>query len=169
MTGLLTRLTTLLTRFAQAASCGLLAAMFVLINVEIVCRYIFSTSTLIADEYSAYFFATMVYLGLSQAIFEDKNIKIDVPGGWRRLVSCTPIRFVLGVVICSFNAVLVYAMYLTVSTSVLFNSKSIQASRTLLAYPQFAVLAALVIVLLVTVATTVLSLCRSPSERGRSK
>lgn len=140
-----------LTSLAQAIACGLLAGMFVLINFEVLCRYLFSTSTLLADEYSAYFFALMVYLGLSHSLYHDKLIKIDLPRAWAAFTQSTAVRTLLATLGLGFNLMLVYAMYLTTATSVRFQSRSIQPSQTLLMYPQWAVVIALGIAVVVGV------------------
>ena len=49
-----------------------------LISVEIVARTFFSTSTLIADEYSAYFFVVVVMMGLSFSMKEGAHIRISL-------------------------------------------------------------------------------------------
>ena len=58
---LLNRLADAIARISLLIACTLTAAVFLLINVEVVCRYVFGTSTLIADEYAAYGFAGLVY------------------------------------------------------------------------------------------------------------
>ncbi len=50
----------------------------VLISVEIACRSIFSTSTLIADEYSAYFFVAVVMMGLAFSMKDGSHIRISI-------------------------------------------------------------------------------------------
>ena len=40
-----------------------LAAIVILVTLEVILRYIFNTSTLLADEYSAYFFVGLLYWG----------------------------------------------------------------------------------------------------------
>lgn len=60
-----------------------LSAMFmvlivVLIAVEILLRSVFKVSTLISDEYSAYFFVGVVLLGLAYTFKEEGHIKITL-------------------------------------------------------------------------------------------
>lgn len=50
----------------------------VLIAVEIVLRSVFNVSTLISDEYSAYFFVGVVLLGLAYTFKEEGHIKITL-------------------------------------------------------------------------------------------
>ncbi|MCL2001187.1 MAG: TRAP transporter small permease [Planctomycetes bacterium] len=128
----------------------LVGLMFVIINVEIVCRYIFNTSTLFADEYCGYFFAIAVYAGLSAGLRQEKLIKIDLPGRWSVFVKKPFVRMLISLAAVILNSILLYSVWLTFSTSLLFKSRSIQASRTLLAYPQGAVVLAIGILCLVS-------------------
>ncbi|WDP84430.1 MAG: TRAP transporter small permease subunit [Desulfobacter sp.] len=62
---------------------GCLSALFMVlivlvIAVEILLRSVFNTSTLISDEYSAYFFVGVVLLGLAFTFKEDGHIKITL-------------------------------------------------------------------------------------------
>lgn len=120
-----------------AALC--LALIFLLINAEIFWRYVLRSSTLIADEYCGYLFAIAVYAGLSASLYQDKLIKIDMPGRWATFVAMPVPRLIVSLATAALNAVLFYAIWQTFSASVAFNSRSIQPSHTLLAYPQAAV------------------------------
>jgi TRAP-type C4-dicarboxylate transport system permease small subunit len=53
-----------------------LAAIVILITLEVILRYVFSTSTLLADEYSAYFFVGLLYFGASYTLREGRHIRI---------------------------------------------------------------------------------------------
>lgn len=62
---------------------GWLSALFMLlivllISAEIVLRSLFNTSTLISDEYSAYFFVGVVLSGLAFTLKEDAHIRITL-------------------------------------------------------------------------------------------
>ncbi|HKK90342.1 MAG TPA: TRAP transporter small permease subunit [Desulfobacteraceae bacterium] len=50
----------------------------VFIAVEIVLRSVFNASTLIADEYSAYFFVGVVVLGLGFTLMDEAHIRITL-------------------------------------------------------------------------------------------
>jgi len=52
-----------LARLLHVVAVACLAAMVVLINTEILLRYLFGTSTLVADEYSGYLFSWIALLG----------------------------------------------------------------------------------------------------------
>lgn len=141
----LTRATHVLASLSHALACLLLVAIFVLINAEVVWRYVFSSSTLIADEYGTYFFAAMVYLGVTHALHNDRLIKVDLPAAWQGFTQSTAVRATVALLGLVFNLTLLYAMFLTTALSWRFQSRSIQPSQTLLVYPQSVVLLALAI------------------------
>lgn len=134
------RCTGALARTAQALASVLLLVIFVLINLEVICRYLFGTSTLVADEYSAYCFAAMAYLGLTHSLHHNRLIKVDLPQGWHGFTESRPVRLFVAALGVLLNFTLLYALFLTVSMSWKFQSRSIQPSQTLLAYPQAVVL-----------------------------
>jgi TRAP-type C4-dicarboxylate transport system permease small subunit len=75
------KLITLIDRLSFGGAC--LSALFmmlivVLIALEIVLRSVFNTSTLISDEYSAYFFVGVVLLGLAFTLKEEAHIRITL-------------------------------------------------------------------------------------------
>ncbi len=152
----------MLNRFADAiarvsliVACVLVAAIFVLINVEVICRYAFGVSTLISDEYSAYGFAVMVYLGMVYAVHHELLIRIDVPGGWQRMVARPALKLLAAIATLSLNIVLLYAASITFAASWRFQSRSIQVSKTLLAWPQGLMLVALGTLVVVSVALVI--------------
>jgi TRAP-type C4-dicarboxylate transport system permease small subunit len=67
-----------LSLWGAALSAVFLALIVLIIAVEIVLRSIFNTSTLIADEYSAYFFVGVVLLGLGYTLKEEAHIRITL-------------------------------------------------------------------------------------------
>ncbi|PVU72069.1 TRAP transporter small permease [Acidilobus sp. SCGC AC-742_E15] len=56
----------------------LMVLIVILITFEIFLRAFFNTSTLIADEYSAYFFVGVVMLGLAYTLKENSHIRITL-------------------------------------------------------------------------------------------
>ncbi len=133
-------------------SAVLIILIFLLINTEIVCRYFLGTSTLIADEYCGYFFAIAMYIGLCASIYNNKLIKIDLPGKWSDMTSKKIPRFIVGISAVMLNVILLIAIYHTFWTSWLFKSRSIQASMTLLAIPQSGVVVGVALMVLASVA-----------------
>ena len=59
-------------------SAFLMLMIVVLIAVEILLRSVFNASTLISDEYSAYFFVGVVLLGLAFTLREEGHIRITL-------------------------------------------------------------------------------------------
>lgn len=158
---MLNRFADVIARVSLAIACTLAAAIFVLINIEIFCRYILGTSTLIADEYSAYGFAILVYLGMVHAVRHDELIRIDIPGRWQTFVARPGMKLFASVATLVLNSVLLYALALTYLASARFSSRSIQASNTLLAWPQGIALAAVGLLVLVSAACVLLRMRRS--------
>ncbi len=119
---MLNRLADAIARISLLIACTLTAAIFLLINVEVVCRYVFGTSTLIADEYAAYGFAGLVYRGMVHAVHRDLLIRIDIPGGWKRFVTRPALKLFAALATLALNLVLIYAASLTFAASVRYQS-----------------------------------------------
>lgn len=134
--GLLDRWAGVIAAVSAWIGAALLLGMFLLINIEIAARYVLGGSTLVADEYAGYMFAALVFLGMNHAIHAEKLITIDLPGRWGALMARPAMRFARACVMLGLNLALLYAAWLTVSMSMRFQSRSIQYSKTLLAYPQ---------------------------------
>lgn len=64
--------------FGAALSALFMVLIVLLIGSEIVLRSLFNLSTLISDEYSAYFFVAMVLLGLAFTLKEEGHIRITL-------------------------------------------------------------------------------------------
>lgn len=148
-------------RLSLASASLLVAAIAVLVNVEIVSRYALGTSTLIADEYAAYGFALMVYLGMVHAVHHDALIRIDIPGRWSAFVARRGPRLFGAIVTLVLNVVLLYALALTLVASLRFQSRSIQVSKTLIAWPQGLVVVAVALLVVVS-AVAVVHAVRKP-------
>jgi TRAP-type C4-dicarboxylate transport system permease small subunit len=65
-----------LSRAGAWVASALIIALVVLITVEIVGRSFFDTSTMLADEYSGYFYLALVYLGLAYTFDQNGHIRI---------------------------------------------------------------------------------------------
>lgn len=90
-----------------AASC-FMVMIVILIAIEIFIRTFFNISTLIADEYSAYFFVGVVLLGLAYALQDGAHIRITLVTS--RLGEKAEI--ILGLIVILFAVVLCsYALY----------------------------------------------------------
>ncbi|MCF3935482.1 TRAP transporter small permease [Acuticoccus sp. M5D2P5] len=113
-----------------------LVAILVVMNVEIVVRYLFGTSTLISDEYAGYGFVVMILTGLIYAHRRRALLRVDfalsrLKGRAGRIL--LGITALFSTVLAIFSA---YAGYKTFALSFLFNSTSSYASETPLWIPQ---------------------------------
>lgn len=121
-------------------SAVLLAALMVLINVEVLGRYFFNYSTLIADEYGAYLYAWIVLLGGVHLLRSDRYLTMTAlvnrlsPSGANAVAILGGIVGLLVCALCLWSAVRL------VSVSWSFGSRSGQPSGTMIAYPQMAML-----------------------------
>jgi len=115
---------------------GCLFLMVLLINVEVIGRYFLNFSTLIADEYGAYFFVGCSFLGFAYASRKGNFLRVytlldHLPSRyfkWFHLASCI-LSFV-------FSCIVTYELIKLPYTSYLYHSKSIQPSATPLFIPQ---------------------------------
>ena len=123
-------------RIACDAAGWLLAAMAVLINVEIVLRYVFNSSTLIADEYSGYLFVWSTLLGFGYALQNGHFLKVETlvsrlsPRGQHASAALAALA---GLIV---SAVCTYATGALFYGSWRFATASIQPSATPLWLPQ---------------------------------
>lgn len=156
----------LVAKISIAVSAILVCLIFVLINVEIICRYFLHLSTLVADEYCGYFFAVAMYLGLCYSIYHNKLLKIDLPGKWTEMTSKRLPRVIVALSAIVLNGILLVAMYHTLWASWLFKSRSIQASRTLLAIPQGLVFAGIALMFIASVAILFRSFKKNEGEKS---
>ncbi|MDB5874470.1 MAG: hypothetical protein JWQ07_3912 [Ramlibacter sp.] len=114
----------------------LLVALLVLMNVEVVARYCFGTSTLIADEYGGYFMAWMTMLGAIHLLRADRHLSMTSvidslsPRG-QNIAGLIAALIGLGI-----SVILLYSTALLVMSSARFGTVSIQPSKTPLAWPQ---------------------------------
>jgi TRAP-type C4-dicarboxylate transport system permease small subunit len=117
--------------------CGvLLVLVVVLINVEIVLRYFFGSSTLIADEYSGYMFTWMSLLGFGYALQSGQFLRVEafvdrlhgMPREWVELIGS-----IAGFAVAVIST---YACFKTFGASWRFDTRSIQPSATPLWIPQ---------------------------------
>lgn len=92
-------------KIAGQISAVFMVLIVILINVEIVLRSIFNTSTFIADEYASYFLVAVVMMGLAYALKEDSHIRVEVirtrlSQRAKRIVDC--LCTLLGIVLAGF-------------------------------------------------------------------
>jgi TRAP-type C4-dicarboxylate transport system permease small subunit len=114
----------------------LLALVVVLVNVEVVLRYVVGSSTLVADEYSGYFFVWMSLLGFGHALETGQFLRVEavvdrVHGRPRDALEL--FGALAGIAVA---AITTYACWLTFRGSWTFGTRSIQPSATPLWIPQ---------------------------------
>jgi TRAP-type C4-dicarboxylate transport system permease small subunit len=123
-------------RVLGRAAAVLLVLLLVLINVEVVARYAFNRSTLIADEYGGYLMAWITMLGAVHLLRADRHLTMSLfvdKLSPRARNAAGVIAAILGLCI---SAILLYATSLLVISSARFGSVSIQPSATPLVWPQ---------------------------------
>lgn len=115
---------------------GLLAIMAVLVNLEIAARYLFNTSTLIADEYSGYLFVWSTLLGFAYALQNGQFLRVETLV--TRLSRRGRAASDLLAAICGLLVALVctYATGVLLIAALHFGTRSIQPSATPLWIPQ---------------------------------
>ncbi|MEZ5932638.1 MAG: TRAP transporter small permease [Alphaproteobacteria bacterium] len=128
----------LLAGLLAAVAMSALALVFCLMNVEIVSRYLFGFSTLIADEYGGYGFAVIILAGLLYAHRSGALLRVEFGVGLmgrRTRASSLLVASLASLLLCGFSA---YAGYQAWALSLLFDSRSAFASTTPLWIPQAA-------------------------------
>ncbi|MCK6452309.1 MAG: TRAP transporter small permease [Alphaproteobacteria bacterium] len=114
----------------------LLVALTVLINVEVVLRYLFGGSTLIADEYGGYLFVWLTLLGFGHALRTGQFLRVEAGVerfGPRLQAACGALAALVGMAVA---AVATWACFNTFALSLRFGTVSIQPSATPLWLPQ---------------------------------
>jgi TRAP-type transport system small permease protein len=150
---------------------GCLFVMVLLINVEVISRYLFNSSTLISDEYSAYLFVGCSFLGFAYAFRKGNFLRVNTLIG--RLPPSSFKYFHLAALFLGFlfSAILTYELIKLPYTSYLYHSKSIQPSGTLLFIPQLILPIGMASMTLAFLNDLVLTLLRKAValERGTEK
>lgn len=125
---------------ALKLSALLMIALLTLMNVEIIMRYVFGKSTLLADEYGGYFYAWIVLLGAVHLLRSDKYLTVTLltdrlsPGGRNAAA------MLAGVIGLGVSLVSLSSTWSIVEQSWMFGTRSMQPSATPLIYPQLAML-----------------------------
>lgn len=123
-------------RALGAIASVLLLGLLALMTVEVVARYVFGRSTLVADEYGGYAMAWMTMLGAVHLLRADRHLTMTwvldrmSPAG-RNAAGLLAALVGLGI-----SIVFLYATATLVWTSWRFHTRSIQPSATPLGWPQ---------------------------------
>ena len=114
----------------------MLAAMAILINVEVVARYVLNTSTLISDEYSGYLFVWSTLLGFGYALQNGQFLRVEslvARLGPRAQSASELLAAIAGLLVA---LVCTYATSLLLMAALRFGTRSIQPSATPLWLPE---------------------------------
>ena len=130
------RLMDRLARLGRTVSSALLILMVILINVEVLGRYFFKVSTLIADEYSAYFFVGCTFFGFSYSFRQGHFLRVslltdNLSSKAQAVLHCGASLLAFGL-----SSVVTYEVAMLTRISIQFDSVSIQPSATPLWIPQ---------------------------------
>lgn len=122
-------------RLSVVMACVCLVAMLILVNIEVLGRYVFGFSTFVSDEYGAYFFVGCTFFGFAYTLHEGGFLRVNLV--LERLSprhhSCLQLAAsVLGLAV---SLVLAYETARLTFGSYTFGSRTIQ-SGTLLLLPQ---------------------------------
>jgi len=118
----------------------LLLLLLALANVEVVARYVFNSSTLVADEYGGYIYTWIVLLGAVHLLRSDRYLTMSAVVdrlSERARNGLGVLAALVGLVV---SAVSLYAAWTLVRTSYTFGTRSIQPSATPLVLPQCALI-----------------------------
>jgi TRAP-type C4-dicarboxylate transport system permease small subunit len=125
---------------ALKLSALLMLALLVLMNVEIFARYLFNRSTLIADEYSGYFYAWIVLLGAVHLLRSDKYLTVTLLTDRLSPRAQNVAAIFAGLIGLGVSVVSLSSTYSIVQQTWMFGTRSMQPSATPLIYPQAAML-----------------------------
>lgn len=125
---------------ALKVSALLMIALLTLMNVEIVMRYVFGKSTLLADEYGGYFYAWIVLLGAVHLLRSDKYLTVTLLTDRLSQRGRNAAAMFAGVIGLAVSLVSLSSTWSIVEQSWMFGTRSMQPSATPLIYPQLAML-----------------------------
>ena len=143
-----------LSNFMAWLSAIILGLMAVLILVEILLWNTLEKTTLIADEYSAYGLAAIIFLGAGFCLKERGHIRITLVLGLLPQKLSSIITFIAASLTTVFMAYLWWYLYLMVRSSIRYHSTSGTLTNTPLWIPQLLMLIGAGCFLLQLVATT---------------
>lgn len=126
-----------------------LVLIFLFINVEVMGRYVFGFSTLIADEYSSYFFVWLTFLGFAETLRRGQFLRVNIVLNHVSPRIADALQGIAALVSAGLCGVLAYCVGQTVYMSFLFGSVSLAFSQTPLVLPQAIMPVALVLLALV--------------------
>jgi len=158
------RLSALLDRLGGifiAASAIMLLLMLALMGVEIATRALLHKSTQIADEYAGYLFTWMTMAGFFYAQRSDRFLRVDSLRHRLSPRARAGVDAATSLLAAVLVAVLLYATWATFRTSLMFDSRSIQPSQTLLWIPQVVMPVGFALLLLAFLHSSLISLLQA--------
>ncbi len=144
-----------ITDWIAKISAVMLGMMTILILVEIALWNIFQTTTLIADEYSAYGLAAIIFLGSGYCLKEKGHIRITLLHGFLPDKVSHILTFISTGVATGFMAYLWWYLFLMVKSTHRYSSTSGTLTNTPLWIPQSIMLIGAAVFLLQLAATTI--------------
>ena len=133
MTSIIAAIDRILDRVSRALCAvagALLALMALLINVEIVARYGFNTSTLISDEYSGYLFVGCTLFAFGYALNAGQFLRVDAVVHRLRGRPRAASELLAAVAGFAVSAICVHATWELLDASWRLGTRSIQPSAT---------------------------------------
>jgi TRAP-type transport system small permease protein len=144
-----------LSDWASRISAVVLGLMTLLILVEITLWNLFEKTTLIADEYSAYGLAAIIFLGAGYCLKERGHIRITLVLGFLPQKLSSIIAFMATGITTAFMGYLWWYLLVMVQATIRYDSTSGTLTNTPLWIPQMFMLIGAACFLLQLVATTV--------------
>jgi len=117
-------------------SAVILGLMTVLILVEIFIWNLFEKTTLIADEYSAYGLAAIIFMGAGYCLKEKGHIRITLVLGFLPAKLASTITFIATLIATVFMGYLWWYLFLMVKSAIRYESTSGTLTNTPLWIPQ---------------------------------
>lgn len=125
-----------LSKAGRTVSGVFLLLMVVLINTEVVGRYFFGFSTLISDEYSAYFFVGCTFLGFTYSFRKGHFLRVSILVDRLNSSARSILHVAASLLGFALSLVVTYEVFMLMLVSIRFDSVSIQPSATPLWIPQ---------------------------------
>jgi TRAP-type transport system small permease protein len=125
-----------LAQLGRTLSSALLILMVILINVEVLGRYFLKFSTLIADEYSAYFFVGCTFFGFSYSFRKGNFLRVSLITDKLSSKAQAALHICASFLAFALSSVVTYEVAMLTRVSIQFQSVSIQPSATSLWIPQ---------------------------------
>ncbi len=160
----LARLADSLSDLSAKISAVILGLMTVLILVEIFIWNLFQKTTLIADEYSAYGLAAIIFLGAGYCLKEKGHIRITLILGFLPPKAARIITFVATMITTAFMGYLWWFLFKMVKSTFRYESTSGTLTNTPLWIPQALMLTGASIFLIQLIATSIKT-CRAIKTR----